>query len=79
MSLTRATTESKFSQFGRTDMRILCTKRLFQTAAPGALLLALGGCLGPNPGFFISSSVANASIFTLVNTFLSNALGLGGG
>lgn len=47
--------------------------------ASGALLFGLGGCLGPNPGFFISSSVANASIFTVVNSLLSGALGLGGG
>ncbi len=60
-------------------MRILCTKRWLRIAVPGAVLLGIGGCLGPNPGFFISSSVANASIFTLVNTFLSNALGLDGG
>ena len=79
MSLTRATTESKFSQFGRTDMRVLCTKLGLRIAVPGAVLSGLGGCLGPNPGFFISSSVANASISTLVNAFLSNALGLGGG
>ncbi len=59
-------------------MKRLCAKLWFQTAVLGALLPALGGCLGPNPGFFIGSSVANASIFTLVNAFLSNAFGLGG-
>lgn len=79
MSLARTTTASRFLQFGMMDMKPLCAKRWFQTAVPGALLLGLAGCLGPNPGFFISSSVANASIFTLVNTFLSNALGSGGG
>jgi hypothetical protein len=50
-----------------------------QLMASGAFLFGMGGCLGPNPGFFISSSVANASIFTVVNSFLSGALGLGGG
>ena len=49
-----------------------------RTAVPGAILLALGGCLGPNPGFFISTSVANATISTLVGTLLSNLLALGG-
>ncbi len=35
------------------------------------MLLGITGCLGPNPGFFISTSAANATIFTLVNGFLS--------
>ena len=42
------------------------------------MLVGLGGCLGPNPGFFIGSSVANATITTLVNTFLSRVLELSG-
>jgi len=41
-------------------------------------MLGLAGCLGPNPGFFISSSAANAAIFTLVNAFLSDFPNLGG-
>ncbi len=45
----------------------------------GSVLFGIGGCLGPNPGFFISTSAANASIFTLVGSVLNNALGLGGG
>lgn len=49
-----------------------------RAAVPGSILLALGGCLGPNPGFFISTSVANATISTLVSTLLSNLL-VGGG
>ncbi len=60
-------------------MRFPCTKRWLRFAVPGALLWGLSGCLGPNPGFFISSSAANASIFTLVNAFLGNLLDLGGG
>ena len=43
--------------------------------ASGAVLAALGGCLGPNPGFFISSSVANATIFNLVQRFWNAVLG----
>ena len=46
---------------------------------PGAVLLGLGGCLGPNPLFFVSTSAANATITTLTNLFLTNVLGLGGG
>ncbi len=60
-------------------MKLLRARRWLRIFAPGVVLFAVGGCLGPNPGFFISSSAANASIFTLVNAFLSNALGLGGG
>jgi len=47
-------------------------------ALGGAVLLQFGGCLGPNPGFFIGTSAANAAIFTLINTFLSNLIRGGG-
>lgn len=40
----------------------------------GAVLLNLGGCLGPNPGFFVSTSAANATIMTLVSSFWNNIL-----
>jgi hypothetical protein len=60
-------------------MKLLSLRRWVLLAAPGALLFALGGCLGPNPGFFIGTSAANATISTLVNTFLGRALSLGGG
>ncbi len=60
-------------------IRLYRWRKWIHLAASGALMFGLGGCLGPNPGFFISSSVANASIFTLVNSLLSTALGLGGG
>ena len=46
---------------------------------PGTVMFGLSGCLGPNPGFFISTNAAGAAIFTLVNSFLADALGLGGG
>ena len=60
-------------------VRFSRSKKWIQLMASGALLFGVSGCLGPNPGFFISSSVANASIFTVVNSLLSGALGLGGG
>lgn len=41
----------------------------------GAGLLALGGCLGPNPGFFVSGSLANATIFNFVQRFWNAVLG----
>lgn len=47
-------------------------------AMPGAGMLILSGCLRPNPGFFISTSAANATISTLVSAFLTELLGLGG-
>jgi hypothetical protein len=43
----------------------------------GAVLFGFGGCLGPNPGFFISTSAANATISVLVNSFLNDLLLLG--
>lgn len=58
-------------------MRFSRSRKWIHLAASGAVLFGLGGCLGPNPGFFVTSSAANASIFTLVNSFLTNALGLG--
>ena len=42
-------------------MTRLSLRRWLWLAAPGALLYGLGGCLGPNPGFFISTSAANGS------------------
>jgi len=41
----------------------------------GAVLLQFGGCLGPNPGFFISTSIANATILNLVQRVLNSVLG----
>ena len=60
-------------------MKLLLTRRWVRILTPGAVLFGISGCLGPNPGFFISTSAANAGIFTVVNTFLTNALGFGGG
>ncbi len=59
-------------------MKLFRSTRWLPLVIPGALLFGVGGCLGPNPGFFISTSAANAAIMTLVNTVLTNALGLGG-
>lgn len=59
-------------------MRFSRPRKWMHLVASGALMFGFGGCLGPNPGFFIRSSVANASIFTVVNSLLSGALGLGG-
>lgn len=60
-------------------MKLLRLERHLRLVIPGALLVGLGGCLGPNPGFFISTSAANAAIMTVVSSFLNNLPGLGGG
>ncbi len=57
-------------------MKFVRLQRRLGLVLGGAVLFQLGGCLGPNPGFFISTSVANATISTLVNTFLTSLLGL---
>ncbi len=41
-------------------------------------MMQLGGCLGPNPGFFVSSTVAGTTISALTNAILNNLLNLGG-
>ncbi|MFQ5463254.1 MAG: hypothetical protein ACE5E5_11585 [Phycisphaerae bacterium] len=40
----------------------------------GAALFQFAGCLGPNPGFFISSAAANATISTLVGSLINGVL-----
>lgn len=39
-----------------------------------AALIGSGGCLGPNPLFFITSTAATATIMRLVNTILDGVL-----
>lgn len=39
-----------------------------------AALIGSGGCLGPNPLFFVASTAAAATIMRLVNTFLDGVL-----
>ena len=58
-------------------------KRLFSThwlriVVPGAVLLQIGGCVGPNPGFFLSTSAANATIGFFVQQFWGALVGGGG-
>ena len=60
-------------------MKTVRTTRWLGLLVTGAVMFGLSGCLGPNPGFFISTSAANAAIATLVNSFLTNVLGIGGG
>lgn len=55
-------------------MRILRMRRWLSILGSGVLLFGFLGCLGPNPGFFIGSSIANATIFTIVSTVLGRAI-----
>ena len=50
-------------------------RRFAVVLVPGAFLLQFGGCLGPNPGFFISTAAANATIMNLVQRVLNGVLG----
>ncbi len=48
--------------------------RWVKAMAVGTLLLGAGGCLGPNPLFFVSTTAANATIMRVVNMLLDNLL-----
>lgn len=60
-------------------MRVIRRHAFWRLTVPGTVLLGLSGCLGPNPGFFISTSAANAAISTVVGTLVGQLLGLGAG
>lgn len=49
--------------------------RIAACLGSGAVLLQFGGCLGPNPWFFVTTSVANATISNLVQRLLNSVLG----
>ena len=49
-------------------------KRRVCMLVAAAALIGSGGCLGPNPLFFVSSTAASAAIMRLVNTFLDGVL-----
>jgi len=59
-------------------MRSVHSTRWAYLLIPGAFMMQLGGCLGPNPGFFVSSTVAGTTISALTNAILNNLLNLGG-
>ena len=40
----------------------------------GGVMLQIGGCIGPNPGFFVSTSIANATIMNIVGAIFSGLL-----
>ena len=55
-------------------MRMVRFTRCFELLLIGGVMLQLGGCVGPNPGFFISTSVANAAIMNIVSALFSGLL-----
>ncbi len=40
----------------------------------GGVVFQIGACLGPNPGFFIGTSAANAAIMNIVSAIFSGLL-----
>jgi len=46
--------------------------RPLKLAASALTLLAFGGCLGPNPGFFISSTAAGTTISNVVGRLIGS-------
>jgi hypothetical protein len=50
------------------------TRRQLKLAASALSLLAFAGCLGPNPGFFISSTAAGTAISTVVGRLVGSLL-----
>ena len=55
-------------------MTYASTRRWQRLVLTSTLLFSLGGCLGPNPGFFITSAAANATIMTLVSGWVNSVL-----
>lgn len=51
--------------------------RLTTLIAPGALLLQFVACLGPNPGFYLSTSITGVVIGAIVERILDGILGPG--
>lgn len=50
------------------------TRRWQKLIITGTLLFGLGGCLGPNPGFFITTAASNAAIMTLVSGWVNGVI-----
>lgn len=48
--------------------------RRFTLLGAGGVLLFIGGCLGPNPLFFLGTSATNAAVMRLVNMAFDTVL-----
>ena len=40
----------------------------------GGVVFQIGGCVGPNPGFFIGTSAANATIMNIIGALFNSLL-----
>ncbi len=58
-------------------MKTVRLARWMKLLLVGGVVFQIGGCVGPNPGFFVSTSVANATIMNIVGA-LFNSLMQGG-
>ncbi len=55
-------------------MKMVRFARGFELLLAGGVMLQFGGCVGPNPGFFISTSAANAAIMNIVSALFNTLL-----
>ncbi|MCH8851562.1 MAG: hypothetical protein IID41_02805 [Planctomycetes bacterium] len=55
-------------------MKTVRLARWMKLLLAGGVVFQIGGCVGPNPGFFISTSVANATIMNIVGALFSSLL-----
>lgn len=71
-------TKGRNVEQGISDMKKpISINGLLKALGTGVLLVGVGGCLGPNPLFFVGTSAANATIMRLVN-MLFDSLVAGG-
>ncbi len=57
--------------------RPVSINRWLKALGAGVLLVGAGGCLGPNPLFFVTTSAASATIMRVVNMLFDNLLASG--
>ena len=55
-------------------MKTIRLARWMKLLLVGGVMFQIGGCVGPNPGFFISTSVANATIMNIVGALFNSLL-----
>ena len=55
-------------------MKTVRLARLMRLLLVGGVVFQIGGCVGPNPGFFISTSVANATIMNIIGALFNSLL-----
>ncbi len=55
-------------------MKTVRLARWMKLLLVGGVMFQIGGCVGPNPGFFISTSVASATIMNIVGALFNSLL-----